>query len=136
MQSPAQTQTCQNCQAKFTLTEEDLNYFNNEIKIPVPTFCPDCRQQRRLTWRNEDNLYKRKCDATGKEIISVFSAEKPFPVYSNDYWYTDKWDAMQYGRDFDFSRPFFEQFQELLNSVPQLALSSISNQNSTQINFI
>ncbi|MBI2634192.1 hypothetical protein HYW82_00795 [Candidatus Peregrinibacteria bacterium] len=80
-------------------------------------------------WRNERTLYRRKCDGTGKEIISVYSADKPFPVYENEYWYSDKWDALDHGRDFDFSRPFFEQFSELMNVVPQLARSAVQNLN-------
>ncbi|MBU0627024.1 hypothetical protein KKG31_00015 [Patescibacteria group bacterium] len=32
--------------------------------IPAPTLCPDCRQQRRISFRNERSLYKRKCDLT------------------------------------------------------------------------
>lgn len=127
--------TCKNCHQSFLLTQTDQNFYNN-LRVPPPTFCPDCRQQRRLIWRNERTLYKRKCDGTDKEIISVYSSEKPFPVYDNDYWYSDKWDAMDYGRDFDFSRPFFGQFQELIHAVPQLARSALQNQNSDFTNQI
>ncbi len=124
---------CQNCQKEFVISENDRNYYA-EIHVSAPTFCPDCRQQRRLAWRNERSLYKRKCDATGKEIVSVFSAEKPFKVYENEYWYSDKWDALNYGRDFDFNRPFFEQFAELMHDVPQLSRSAVGNQNSDYVN--
>ena len=40
------------------------------------------------------------------------------PVYDNDYWNSDKWDAMDYGIEYDFSRPFFDQIRELYNKVP------------------
>jgi len=40
------------------------------------------------------------------------------PVYSNDYWNSDKWDPLTYGRDYDFSRPFFDQIRDLYNTVP------------------
>jgi hypothetical protein len=78
--------------------------------IPPPTLCPDCRQQRRLSFRNERKLYKRKCDATGKDIISIYSPDKPYTVYHQDYWWSDAWEPMDYGRDFDFSRSAIEQF--------------------------
>jgi Zn ribbon nucleic-acid-binding protein len=58
--------------------------------------CPDCRQQRRLAFRNERNLYKRKCDATGKNIISIYSPDKNIKVYNQDFWWSDKWNTMDY----------------------------------------
>ncbi len=126
-------QACAKCQTNFIITEDDKAYYS-KLKIAEPTFCPDCRQNRRLTWRNERNLYKRKCDATGNDTVSVFSQDKDLKVYQNDYWYSDKWDAMEYGVDFDFTRPFFEQFEELMKKVPQLALSSTGNFNSDYVN--
>ncbi|MEK7547683.1 MAG: zinc-ribbon domain containing protein [Patescibacteria group bacterium] len=128
-----QNKKCKNCDKEFSITDGDIAYYN-EIKVPAPTFCPDCRQQRRLVWRNERNLYKRKCSATGAEIISVYSPDKPFPVYENNYWFSPQWDALKYGRDFDFNRPFFEQFEELMNAVPQLARSAVGNQNCDYTN--
>lgn len=125
--------TCEKCQQLWEIDELDEKFYS-EMKVPHPRLCPECRSQRRLAWRNERNLYIRKCDATGKQIFSVYSSDKPFPVYQNDYWYSDSWDAKTYGRDFDFNRPFFDQFEELMNSVPQLALSTVENQNCDYIN--
>jgi len=92
------------------------------MKVPEPLLCPDCRLQRRYAWRNEKVFYFRKCDITGKEIFSVYSPESPYKVCNNEAWYSDKWNAMDYGKDFDFSRPFFEQFAELMQVVPLRAL--------------
>jgi hypothetical protein len=50
-----------------------------------------------------------------------------FPVIERDDWWSDSWDAMSYGRDFDFSRPFFEQFFELRDCVPHPSLCTASN---------
>ncbi len=92
------------------------------MKVPEPTLCYLCRMQRRLSFRSERFLYHRKCDLSGKQIISTYSTDKPFPVYDNDEWWSDKWSPLDYGRDFDFSRPFFEQWVELRNQVPRLNL--------------
>ena len=73
---------------------------------------------RRMVFRNERLLFRRKDDASGKDIFSEFPAAVPALVYEKDYWWSDAWDAMEYGRDYDFSRPFFEQFRELLYAVP------------------
>jgi hypothetical protein len=35
----------------------------------------------------------------------------------------EKWDPLEYGQDFDFSRPFFEQFKDLKNKVPHYNLN-------------
>lgn len=52
------------------------------------------------------------------------------PVYSDEYWNSDKWDPMEYGRDYDFSRPFFEQIRELYNIVPWGVMWSMEKVNS------
>jgi len=36
---------------------------------------------------------------------------------------------MDYGRDFDFSKPFFQQFEELQHTVPQAAALQLNNEN-------
>jgi len=135
---------CRQCQTNFEITDDDLKFYEKvspiiagkTFNIPAPTFCPDCRQQRRLAWRNERTLYSSRCAATGKPIISVFSPDKKYKVFATDYWYSDAWDGKEYGRDFDFSRSFFDQFKELLSVTPQLALSAVGNQNSDYANQI
>lgn len=128
-----QTKHCANCKQDFTIDNSDEEFYKR-LDIPCPAHCPNCRQQRRLAWRNERTLYKRSCDATGKHIISVYKPKAPFPVYDNEYWYSDKWNPLDYGRDFDFSRPFFEQFAELMRAVPQLARSAVANENCDYVN--
>lgn len=139
-----ETKTCRHCSALFPITDKDLEFYERmspsfqgeKYPLPSPTLCPDCRRQRRLSFRNERKLYKRKCNATGKDIISLYSPDKPFTVYSQDFWWSDKWDAMSYGRDFDFGKSFFAQFQELRDSLPLLSLDShyTTNENSDYTN--
>lgn len=112
---------CTHCQHPFQITEKDQAFYKR-MEVPEPTLCPLCRIQRRLSYRNERFLYHRKCELTGKSIISSFSTDKPFPVYDNDAWWSDDWDPLDYGQDFDFNRPFFEQFFELRDKVPRQAM--------------
>lgn len=123
----SEVRTCKNCAKKFEITDSDLAFYDKvspvfegkKFMVPPPTLCPDCREIRRLAQTNQINLYKRKCDATGKDIISNYHPSSPFKVYHQEYWWSDAWDPMQYGRDFDFKRPFFEQFKELSLAVPR-----------------
>ncbi|MBI2623683.1 MAG: hypothetical protein HYW65_03890 [Candidatus Liptonbacteria bacterium] len=116
-----ETRTCQNCKKEFAIEPEDFDFYK-KISVPPPTFCPQCRFQRRLAFINFINLHRRKCDLCGKETISKYSQDAPFVVYCVSCWYSDKWDPMEYGREYDFSRPFLKQFKELFHKVPILAL--------------
>lgn len=71
-----------------------------------------------MSFRNERHLYKRKCDVTGQDIVSVFSPDSPFKVCEKDHWYSDAFDPFAYGRPYDFSVPFFEQMKRLLLDIP------------------
>ncbi|OGI60771.1 hypothetical protein A2814_00030 [Candidatus Nomurabacteria bacterium RIFCSPHIGHO2_01_FULL_38_19] len=128
-----ETKTCQNYKDDFVIEPDDFGFYE-KIKVPPPTFCPECRYIRRLLDRNEYNLYKRKCDATGKMVISIYRPDAPFPVYEQEYWKSDKFDATEYGREFDFNRPFFEQYEELRRVVPHLAMVNSNSVNSEYTN--
>jgi len=68
------------------------------------------------------SLYSRKCDLCKKSIISIYSPDSGLTVYCNKCWWSDKWDSKSYGVDYDFSRPFFTQFRELIQKVPHMAI--------------
>ncbi|MBI2464122.1 hypothetical protein HYV57_04145 [Candidatus Peregrinibacteria bacterium] len=130
---------CKYCQRDFEITTDyqalhekvSPHFAGQNFPFPLPSLCPDCRQQRRLSWRNERNLYKRLCDFSKKNIISVYSPDKPYKVYDHEIWWSDQWDARSYGQPFDFKRPFFEQFHELQLRVPRMnmILSHCENSN-------
>ena len=125
--------TCKQCKQQFTIYPEDKEFYKR-IDVPEPTLCFDCRQQRRYAWRNERVFYDRKCDLCNKPTVSIYSPNKPYKIYCQDCWWGDGWDALEYGRDFDFSRPFFEQFKELQSEVPRMALVSKNSTNAEYAN--
>jgi hypothetical protein len=98
--------------------------------LPPPTLCPTCREIRRFVFRNERCVYRRTCDLCKASIISIYSPEKPCTVYCPKCWWGDNWDAQSFGRDFDFGKPFFEQFGELLNAVPRCSIYNVNGTNS------
>lgn len=113
--------TCNDCRKDFEFKKPDLDFYA-KINVPKPKNCPECRLIRRFNERNPKSLYYRKCDLTGETILSQFHKDQPFPVYSPKAWWSDDWDGLDYGIKFDFKRPFFDQFIELKNKVPHLAL--------------
>jgi len=125
----SETKNCKNCKKDFTIEPDDFTFYE-KMEVPAPTWCPECRVQRRLAFRDYRVLYKRKDDHDGKEIFSIFPQDSPFKVYERDYWWSDNWDPIQYGQDYDFSKPFFEQLKELMFSVPQPSRTVFSLQNS------
>ncbi|MFZ3015981.1 MAG: hypothetical protein WA101_03260 [Minisyncoccia bacterium] len=131
----SETKNCQNCKKDFIIEPEDFNFYE-KIKVPPPTFCPECRMIRRMAYRNERTLFKRSCDFCKRNIISIYPSNAIFPIYCKECWYSDKWEATEYGRDYDFSRPFFEQLKELFFSVPHLAIWQRNVINSEFSNMI
>jgi len=135
---------CLNCRQSFETTDDDLAFYDTVspiiagTKYPIhpPTHCPDCRQQRRLAICNERFLYPGTCGLCGKSTPTEHPPHNEQPIYCRECWHSDQWDARDYGRDFDFSRPFFEQWVELKRNSPAQALSiQGTNENSEYIHY-
>ena len=122
---------CQNCHKSFTIEPDDFDFYE-KIKVPPPTWCPECRLIRRLAYREERALYKDKCDKCGEDVVSLFAPGTPFTVYCQTCWWSDDWDATEYGRDYNFSKPFFQQLHELQKVVPCI---STGTRNSTDCKY-
>ena len=135
---------CKQCEESFEILAEDRElydkvspFFHEErFLIPNPVYCPWCRFIRRNAFRNENVLYKRQSSLSNNPVISIYSPDKPYKVYSYDEWWSEDFDALDYGRDFDFNRPFFEQFDELFKDVPKLNLiQDGTSENSDYTNY-
>lgn len=70
------------------------------------------------------NYYKRTCGLSGESLISLYSEDSGITVYSPKAWHSDKWDALDYGQEYDFSKSFFEQYTRLLYAVPKPAMDT------------
>ncbi len=135
MEYKSENRICQNCKKGFVIDFEDFNFYK-KIKVPPPTFCPECRTVRRLCWRNEMSLFKRKCDAPRHEemLISFLPPEEKLVVYDANSWWGDGWDPLSHGKEYDFSKSFFEQWRDLRDNIPLQALSNIKATNSDYCN--
>ncbi len=129
-------QTCQNCKNTFELDQDDISFYE-KMKVPVPTWCLNCCFVRRTVFRNQNTLYKRtnnSPEGAGQKIISIYSEDKKLTVYDREYWWSDSWTAFSYGKDYDFSKPFFEQMKELIQKIPWPSLLNWNTVNSEYCN--
>jgi hypothetical protein len=77
--------------------------------------------QRRYAWRNTMTLYSSKCALCQKSIVTLYVPDSGITIYCNKCWWSDKWNPKDYAQDYDFSKPFFLQFNELMHKVPHIA---------------
>ena len=130
--------TCLTCSQQFEILPQEREFYEQKVHLPPPVDCPQCRVIRRMSWRNDRTFYKRKCDKSGKDIISMYAPNSPYKVYHQSEWWKQEsgsWDPMDYGQEFDFTRPFFEQFHELQLKVPRLGMDLVNCENSDYCNY-
>lgn len=125
---------CVQCSQEFSIRNWDRNFYA-KIDVPEPLLCPDCRAQRRMMFRNEKSLYRRNCGLCKRQIIALYSEEKPFPVYCQDCYWSDQWDGLALGSDYDANIPFFTQVKRLLEHAPRLAIINTLSENSEYCNY-
>lgn len=133
---------CERCKAPYTIVPSEQALLERlapklgekQLSLPLPTRCPDCRLRARMVFRNNNYVFLRPSSLTNKQIFSWYLPDTPFPVVENSHWWSDAWDALEHGRELDFSRPFFEQFAELRDAVPHPALSVQNLENSDYCN--
>lgn len=129
-----QIKNCQNCKNDFTIEPDDFGFYV-KMEVDAPKMCPECRAQLRLSFRNERNFYKRKCDKCSKDVVSMYSPNKQFKVWCYDCWFSDDWGGEDYELDYDSSKPFFEQFEKLWKSVPKVSLIYVRSPESDYTNI-
>jgi len=115
---------CQNCQKDFTIESEDFKFYE-KINVPPPTWCPECRLVRRLSFQNTWNLSWRNCDKCGEKSLSIFSPNQKIISYCQACWWKDDWDGTEYAMDYNLQRPFLEQVRELTEKTPFASLASL-----------
>lgn len=143
MDKQTKEKNCKNCSQQFSIQEDDNIFYSKvspKIKdtifsIPNPTLCPTCRSQRRLAYRNDRSLYKTKCHKTNNSIISMYNPKNNFIVHDQKQWWGDDRDALDYGKDYDLNRSFFEQLYELKKIVPRFNLFNLDTENCEYVNY-
>lgn len=131
----SKTRNCQNCHQDFRIEPDDFLFYER-IKVPPPTFCPECRMVRRMVFRNLKTLYKRKVFGNEKAVFSGYAPDSPFTIYDQKTWWSG--DYIQSGQkaEYDFSKPFFSQLQALMRRMPWPASYSLLSINSDYCNNV
>ncbi|MBU0731663.1 hypothetical protein KKC88_02165 [Patescibacteria group bacterium] len=125
---------CKNCNKTFPIHDRDLEFYKR-IDVPEPTWCPDCRNMRRSAFRQERTLYNRKCDLCKKDVVSLYPADSEYTIYCHDCWWSDKWDPLEFGQEYNENKSFFRQFGDLMKKVPRVATIGAHNQNCEFVNY-
>lgn len=130
----SQAKICQNCQQGFSIETEDPLFYE-KIKVPPPTFCSQCRLQRKFIFRNYHNFSKRKCNLCGRDVISNYPLGDTYKIYCQKCWWGDSWDPFDYSRELDFFQPFFNQFRSLEKAVPVISLMNDNGARSVNCEY-
>ena len=118
------------------ITEIQGELFWKKYQIPVSNICPDCILRHLMAFRNERKLYKSKSNLSWKDIISLYSPDKPYTIYSSEEWFSDKWNPLNYSQDYNFWLSFFSQFENLFLKVPKVNLYNLNSENSEYNNWL
>lgn len=89
-------------------------------------------------FRPAHSLYQSQCGLSGRSILTSMPPGQGYTVYAIDDWLSDGWDPLSFGRPYNFTRPFFDQFGELARSTPLPSVSSghASIENCDFCNFV
>lgn len=126
---------CRRSGEQFVISQAEIELCQR-LGAPLPCEHPRERMRRLTAFNNYFNLFSGVCAATGEKIIQMYRPDAPFPVYTVPYWWSDEWDALTFGRGYDFSRDIFSQIKDLRDLVPQPALSvnHVTNENCSFVN--
>jgi len=55
---------CEKCQSAYRILRDEFSFYKKE-RLPLPTFCPECRHERRIKDRLSVKLYSYQCMCAG-----------------------------------------------------------------------
>ena len=85
-QAKEEIRICEGCSKQFLIIPPEQDFYKKK-GLQMPTCCPECRQKRRLSLRNERNLYKRKCNKCNRDIVSTYAPDSKFMVFCQEcFW--------------------------------------------------
>src|SRR3989344_7095315 len=109
---------CENCKKEFEIDSGDLDLYE-KVGIELPTLCFFCRTKHLFAFWAFGKFRKGKSDLSGENLITVLPEKTRYPIYTLREWHSDKWDPMNFGREYDPNQSFFEQLKALQEKIPR-----------------
>jgi len=109
---------CEHCEANFNITSRELNMYA-KVGIELPTLCFLCRVKLHIAFWPFGKFRKGTSDLSGEGLITVLPQNARYPIYTLSEWYSDKWEPMKFGLDYDPNKSFFEQLKDIQEKVPR-----------------
>ena len=121
---------------KNNSVKENFEYKNGKLKakLPTPTLCPEERERQRFAFRNEKSLYRNTCWATWKQIISIYSPDKPYIIYDYQIRWNLNWDPEEYA--LKKNTKIYNALNKLILNVPMWNRFAVNNENSEYVNVV
>lgn len=110
--------TCVDCKKEYQFSPEELEKYK-AVDIPPSVRCFDCRMMHYFSFWLFGKFRKGMSDLSGKSMITMLPENARYPIYLRDEWWSDVWDPMDYGQNYDSNRTLFEQLKELQEKVPR-----------------
>ena len=97
-----------------------------KLETPLPVQLPKYTFRNLGAFWTHFNIYKRKSDYSGKEIVSVYNEDCPYPVWQREEWVKH---ANPPAANYNYQKPFFEQLWELFQQCPIPHNTGMMNEN-------
>ena len=109
------TKTCKISGEEFEITDLEIQLRKKFGFNDLPITAPWVRFRKLGAFWQHWSLHNRKCDFSGKNIISIFSNKCAYPVWHKEEWLKN---ANPENSDFSFDKYFFQQAWELFQKCP------------------
>ena len=112
-----ENKVCIDCRNEFIIDSGDFILYE-KVGLKIPEQCFFCRLKQYAAFWVFGKFRKSTSDFSGESLITVLPSKPRYPIYKSHEWWSDSWDPMSYGQEYDSTRPFFEQLKELQEKVP------------------
>ncbi len=113
-----ETKICVDCKEGFTIDSGDLILYE-KIGLKSPKKCFECRVKQYLAFFVFGKFRKGISNFSGESLITVIPENARYPIYKSHEWWSDSWDPLSFGQEYNSNRPFFEQLKELQEKIPR-----------------
>ena len=119
---------CDHCKKQFSINKIEIS-LSSKIGLELSDVCSRCLLRQHLSFWLFGKFRKAKSDLSGDNIITVLPENSRYPIYSSKEWYSDAWDAVDYGIDYNSNESFFNQLQNLQEKIPHPHQNGSNNTN-------